>query len=93
MLAYFDYRYDSIELNKLMADLSGDATFWRPAAKFNLKRILSTKLGRVDYELHKNDPNRWDPEIAKIAESIMEDQSYLNCQDLYKDLKAGLGAS
>ena len=54
--------------------------------------MFSNKLGRVEYYMHKDDPKRWNPEIAEIAREVLESGDYIRCEDLYRRWKEGLAA-
>ncbi len=90
--AYFEYRYDSIELSKVLGEISGDEGIWQTIAETQLKDMFATKLGRVEFYRHKNNPHRWDPEIAAVAQAVLDSGDYMRCEDLYRSWKEGLAA-
>jgi hypothetical protein len=90
VMAYYDYRYDSIVMYKVMAEIVGDDSLWKRNSHFHLRAMLSTGPGRVEFETHKDDPTRWDPQIVDVAEAMIAGQTNLRCEELYEDWMSGL---
>ena len=89
-MASIDYRYDAIRRTKAITEIAGYESGWEGLAISNLRHILSTKLGRVEYDKFKDDPYRWEPEIAELAKGLIESGDIVPCEKMYDDWQSGL---